>query len=74
MQSSEFVDKYGSLSDFGFVNALYHNVLGRDADTAGASFWLDQLSHGTTRDMVLVGFAESPENVAKTGADWLIQI
>jgi Domain of unknown function (DUF4214) len=38
-------------------------------DQAGLSFWLDQLSHGTTRAMVLVGFAESPENVTKTAGD-----
>jgi len=74
MQSSEFINKYGSLTDFGFINAMYQNVLGRGADDAGASFWLNQLSHGTTREMVLVGFAESPENMAKTSANWLIQI
>ncbi len=74
MQSSEFTSRYGTLTDAAFVNALYQNVLGRGADQAGLSFWTDQLSHGTTRAMVLVGFAESPENVSKTAADWLIQI
>ena len=76
MQSSEFINRYGVLTDTGFVNALYQNVLERGPDQAGLSFWLDQLSHGTTRAMVLVGFAESPENVTKTAGDhggWLIQ-
>jgi hypothetical protein len=34
-------------------------------------------AHGThyTQDMVQVGFAESPENIAKTAhAGWLIQV
>jgi hypothetical protein len=42
--------------------------------------WLGLIQNGDangthyTHDMVLVGFAESPENIAKTAADWLIQI
>jgi hypothetical protein len=75
MQSSEFINRYGALTDTGFVDALYQNVLGRLPDQAGLNFWLDQLEHqGQTRAVVLVGFAESPENVAKTSAAWLIQI
>ena len=72
MQSSEFINRYGTLTDTAFVDALYLNVLGRLPDQAGLQFWTDQLSHGTTRAVVLVGFAESPENVAKTSADWLV--
>ena len=74
MQSSEFINRYGTQTNTGFVDALYLNVLGRLPDQAGLNFWTDQLSHGTTRAVVLVGFAESPENVAKTAADWLIQV
>jgi hypothetical protein len=71
MQSSEFINKYGTLTDTAFVNAMYQNVLGRGPDQAGLTFWLNQLEHNG-REVVLVGFAESPENVAKTGGDWLI--
>jgi len=78
MQSSEFTNRYGTLTDTGFVNALYQNVLGRGPDQAGLSFWLNQLEdNGQTREVVLVGFAESPENVTKTAGDhggWLIQV
>jgi len=74
MQSSEFTNRYGTLTDTGFVNALYQNVLGRLPDQSGLNFWLDQLAHGTSRATVLVGFAESPENVLKTSSDWLIQV
>jgi Domain of unknown function (DUF4214) len=74
-QSVEFISKYGALDDTGFLTQLYANVLGRAPDPGGLSGWLN-LMHGGgfTRDMVLVGFAESPENMAKTAADWLIQV
>jgi len=73
MQSSEFINRYGNLTDTGFVDAMYQNVLGRLPDQAGLNFWLNQLEHnGQSRAIVLVGFAESPENVAKTAGDWLI--
>lgn len=75
-QSIEFKAKYGSLDDAGFVTQLYLNVLDRTPASAELNGWLEYM-HGPahfTREMVLVGFAESPENIAKTAADWLIQI
>jgi hypothetical protein len=70
--SPEFQADYGTLSDVGFVTAMYENVLGRTPDQAGLNFWVGQLEGGAQpRAVVLVGFAESPENVAKT-APWLI--
>ena len=79
-QSVEFQIKYGALNDSGFVGQLYQNVLGRTPDPTELNAWLDLMHNGDasgthfTRDMVLVGFAESPENIAKTAADWLIQV
>jgi hypothetical protein len=74
-QSLEFQQKYGILSDASFVSQLYENVLGRGPDPAGLAGWLDGMAnHGVTRDMVLVGFAESPENIAKAGAEWLVVV
>ena len=77
--SAEFHQKYGALSDTAFVTQLYQNVLGRAPDQAGLDGWLNAMHQGDssgqiyTREMVLVGFAESPENVAKTAGDWLFQ-
>lgn len=73
MQSSEFTSTYGSLSDAAFVTLLYQNVLGRAPDQAGLNFWVGQLegANPASRATVLVGFAESPENVAKTSI-WLV--
>ena len=46
-----------------FVNNLYKNVLGREADASGLLYWSDQLISGAeTRYEVLLGFSESAEN------------
>ena len=62
--SAEFKERYGdSVSDATYVNNLYKNVLGRDADTSGLNYWLGQLNTGAeTRYEVLLGFSESAEN------------
>ncbi len=64
LASSEFTEKYGSnVSDETYVNNLYKNVLGRDADSAGLNYWVGNLSSGKeTRYEALLGFAESAEN------------
>jgi len=62
--SEEFKQRYGEdVSDSIYVNTLYQNVLGRDADSGGLNYWLGQLNSGTeTRYEVLLGFSESVEN------------
>ncbi|AAZ58879.1 hypothetical protein PMN2A_1391 [Prochlorococcus marinus str. NATL2A] len=62
--SAEFTEKYGSnVSDETYVNNLYKNVLGRDADAEGLNYWVGNLSSGLeTRYEALLGFAESAEN------------
>ena len=64
--SAEFKERYGEdVSDSAYVNNLYQNVLGRNADTSGLNYWLGQLNSGAeTRYEVLLGFAESAENKA----------
>jgi Domain of unknown function (DUF4214) len=60
--SAEFQGKYGTLSNADFVGLLYHNVLGRAADSTGAAFWTGLLNTGATRAGVLLGFSDSQEN------------
>lgn len=69
LASGEFQQKYGTnLSDTAFINALYRNVLGRDADPGGLAGWQARLSDGSwTRSGLLIGFSESPENVSFVG-------
>jgi hypothetical protein len=61
--SAEFQGKYGNLTNADFVNLLYHNVLGRQADSAGLGSWTNALNTGAlSRAGVLVGFSESLEH------------
>ena len=64
--SAEFTEKYGSnVSDETYVNNLYKNVLGREADTEGLNYWVGNLNSGLeTRYEALLGFSESAENKA----------
>jgi hypothetical protein len=72
--SPEFNAKYGTLSDADFVTQLYQNVLGRGPDPDGLNGWLNFMTQdGFTRAMVLVGFAESAENITKTSS-WMTDI
>jgi Ca2+-binding RTX toxin-like protein len=67
--SAEFIQRYGNnTSDTVFINALYNNVLGRDADAAGLEGWQGRLADGSwDRIGVLIGFSESAENQALVG-------
>jgi hypothetical protein len=68
VHSNEFKTTYGQFSNQGFVGEIYENVLGRAAESAGLSYWLDELSSGRMdRAEVLLGFSESAENVALVG-------
>ncbi|MQA36937.1 DUF4214 domain-containing protein [Rugamonas aquatica] len=61
--SSEFAKTYGSnLSDKQFVDLLYHNILHRDPDAGGEAYYLNALSLGESRAVVLGSISESPEN------------
>ena len=64
LASEEFTEKYGSnVSNETYVNNLYKNVLGRDADTEGLNYWVDNISNGIeTKYEALLGFSESTEN------------
>ena len=64
MGSAEFIDLYGEdVSHATYVNNLYKNVLGREADTAGLNYWVGNLTNGIEeRHEALLGFSESAEN------------
>lgn len=60
--SPEFVDMYGgSLDPAGFLTILYRNVMGRQPDDAGLTFWQNRMNEGLDRGSVLLGFSESTE-------------
>lgn len=66
VNSKEFQNTYGALSDVQFVNLLYQNVLGRAADAGGLQGWLDFMEGGGNRAQVVLGFSNSGEYRART--------
>ena len=61
MASAEFANRYGTLSDTDYVNALYRNVLGRAGDASGVTFYQGALGRGASRGAILAAFADSDE-------------
>jgi len=50
------------MTELSFVSDLYRNVLFREPDTAGANYWVNQLTlGGVSRDTVRAAFLNSPE-------------
>lgn len=62
--SPEFRTTYGALTDAGFVERVYRNVLDRAPDPAGRAHWISVLQRGFSRGFVMAQFSESPEFVA----------
>jgi hypothetical protein len=60
--SSEFKNTYGDIDEAEFVALIYKNVLLRNPDGTGFSFWTRQLQSGRySRAEVMIGFSESSE-------------
>lgn len=67
IDSPEFASRFGTpdtLSDEAFVGVLYRNVLGRQGEADGVSYWEDQIAAGANRADLLMAFAYSEENRA----------
>ncbi len=64
LASSEFSQKYGSLTDVQFIEQIYENALGRGASLAEMANWLGQLAAQTlTRAGLAVAVSESREHI-----------
>jgi predicted extracellular nuclease/2',3'-cyclic-nucleotide 2'-phosphodiesterase (5'-nucleotidase family) len=61
LNSGEFANRYGSLSNADFIKQVYRNALERDEDASGLKTWMDALAAGTTRADVLYSIATSDE-------------
>jgi alpha-tubulin suppressor-like RCC1 family protein len=59
--SAEFLQDYGALNNTQFVQQIYLNALGRQADAAGLANCVAYLNAGGSRGSVLIGISESPE-------------
>lgn len=67
VNSPEFNESYGTLDQDSFIRQLYRNILGREGEVGGVTFWNEQMTAGMTRATVLMRFAESPENIEISG-------
>ena len=65
--ANEFAQRYGSLSNRGFIDLVYRNVMGRSPDSGGQRYWLDRLAAGTSRGELMTYFSDSPEYRQRTG-------
>ena len=65
LNSPEYQIKFGNTDQSTFINLLYKNILGRDADQSGMSFITQWMANGATREDVTLGFTESPEYIAQ---------
>jgi hypothetical protein len=63
----EFRVRYDRLTDRGFVEAFYRNVLGRDGEPSGVAHWTGVLRRGFPRYAIVLFFADSPEMRARSG-------
>ena len=64
--SVEFKNK--ELDDAAFVDTLYRTLFYRAGDEDGTSYWLQQLSSGKLRDMVIWGFLRAEEFQTLSGS------
>tara|TARA_Y100001968_G_scaffold300640_1_gene312220 strand:- start:24050 stop:25231 length:1182 start_codon:yes stop_codon:yes gene_type:complete len=66
IRSIEFEEKYGvNSSNDMFIQNLYKNILSRESDRDGYTYWLNQLESGEeSRTDVLRNFSESLENIS----------
>lgn len=66
MQGQMDKDKSGTVSDSEFIDHLYQNVLGREADQGGEAYWLGRLNEGTDKGQALAEFLNGTEFVSQT--------
>jgi hypothetical protein len=66
VRSAEFRSIYGANPTAEqVVDRFYQNVLGRAGEAGGFNYWVNRVQAGAALDSVLLGFSESPENIAK---------
>ena len=65
--SAEFVQRYGTLDDTGFVDLLYRVAFDREGEEPGRTAWIEHLHQGGDRGTVLLGFADSVEEIGLIG-------
>jgi hypothetical protein len=58
--SAEYIANHGGLGQ-GWIQAMYHDLLGRAAEAPGQAGWLSALAQGVSPSTIAYGFAASAE-------------
>ncbi|SHJ87341.1 protein of unknown function [Roseomonas rosea] len=61
IDSAEYNALYGGTDNQTFIQSLYRNALGREAEAEGLTGWVNYLETGGTRAGVVLGFTEAEE-------------
>jgi len=67
--SDEYLARFGAQSDEEFINQLYNNILGRDADAAGYEYWMQEIQNSGDRTGMIVSFSNSEEYATAQAAN-----
>lgn len=70
LNSAEFQNTYGGITDGEFVTLLYQNAFGRAPDAPGFTNWINSLNNGASRAEITVGFIESQEMIGVSNANY----
>jgi uncharacterized protein (DUF1800 family) len=74
-QSAEFARQYGPKTNAEFVQLVYRNILGRQPDAAGYTYWLGELDAGrATRGRVMAGFSQAAEYVRSSAPSVVVSV
>lgn len=65
---SEFLRRYGELSNEDYLVQIYRNLFDRDPDSSGLDYWLRRLDGGAKRGWVMRQFCESTEYQRQTAS------
>jgi hypothetical protein len=66
LDSTEYRQRHLRRASEALLTAVYEDVLGRPPEQPGFGMWLDQLERGLDPGVMVVGFTESAEAVART--------
>lgn len=72
VNSQEFQTLFNGADNQAVVEQLYQNVLGRPGEQGGIDFWTGALDQGEPLFKVVIGFADSAENIDGTAQTWLL--
>ncbi len=65
-QGSEFQTAYKNITtNTGYVEKFYRNILGREAESSGKSYWISELDNGLEPHLAVRWIAQSPELAAR---------